>query len=70
MIHEVLTRHTWEILMPKMVGNTDTVFLAYDVKAIPTLILIDKGKAIFRTQHMNSAATSARVKRLAGTMSH
>lgn len=35
------------------IDNTNAVFLAYGVKDIPTLILLDKGKDIFRTQHIS-----------------
>jgi thiol-disulfide isomerase/thioredoxin len=47
------------------IDNTNEVFLAYGVKDIPTLILIDNGKEVFRTQHIGAPETSNQLKKLA-----
>jgi len=38
--------------------------------ALRELILLDKGKEIFRTQHISASATSAQVKNFVGQISN
>jgi|CXWL01.1.fsa_nt_gi thiol-disulfide isomerase/thioredoxin len=46
------------------IDSTNNVFLDYNVKDIPTLILLNKGKEVFRTQHVDANELSAKLKQL------
>lgn len=63
-------RKKFDVQHSLTIDNTNAVFLAYNVKDIPTLILLDKGKEIFRTQHISASATSAQVKNFSQKISH
>jgi thiol-disulfide isomerase/thioredoxin len=49
---------------PLTIDDTNAVFLAYDVKDIPTLILLDNGKEVFRTRQINASKISTQLQQL------
>jgi thiol-disulfide isomerase/thioredoxin len=49
---------------PLTIDNTNAVFLAYDVQDIPTLILLDKGKEVFRTRQIDASKLSKQFQQL------
>ena len=54
----------FSIQHPLTIDSTNTVFFNYGVKDYPTLILIDKGKEVFRTQRIDSNELSAKLRQL------
>ncbi|NOT65641.1 MAG: hypothetical protein HOP06_06415 [Methylotenera sp.] len=49
---------------PLEVDSTNSITFEYAVKDYPTLILLNKGKEVFRTQHINSKEISTELKQL------
>jgi thiol-disulfide isomerase/thioredoxin len=49
---------------PLTIDNTNAVFLAYDVQDIPTLILLDKGKEVFRTRQVDASTLSKQLEQM------
>ena len=43
------------------IDNTNSTFLAYDVKDFPTLIVLDKGKEVFRTRQIDPIKVSSQL---------
>lgn len=46
------------------IDNTNAVFLAYNVKDFPTLILLDKGKEVFRARHIDRSKVSSQLQKI------
>lgn len=63
-------RNKFNVLHSLTIDNTNEVFLTYNVKDIPTLVLLDKGKEIFRTQHINTPQTTTQLKNLSEKISN
>lgn len=54
----------YNIQHPLTIDTTNTVFFNYGVKDFPTLILINKGKEVFRTKRIDQNELSAKLKQL------
>ncbi len=57
----------YNIQHPLAIDSTNTVFFNYGVKDFPTLILINKGKEVFRTQRIDANEVSVKLKQLLTT---
>ncbi len=63
-------KNKFDVHHPLKIDNTNSVYLAYGVKDIPTLIFIDKGKEVFRTKHISAPETSTHLKKFAASKYH
>lgn len=57
-------RKRFNVQHPLTIDNTNAIFLAYGVKDIPTLILLDKGKEILRTRQIEASTVSTQLQQL------
>lgn len=55
----------FNIQHPLKIDSTNSVFFNYAVQDFPTLILLNKGQEVFRTQRIDSKVLSAKLRQLA-----
>jgi thiol-disulfide isomerase/thioredoxin len=57
-------RKRFKVKHSLMIDSTNSTFLAYDVKDFPTLVLLDRGKEVFRTRHIDAIKVSSQLQQV------